>query len=101
MKKRSIWLLTACALILAGSMIFGITVLAVKGDFMKLSSGKYVTNEYAIEEDFDRIAILTKTAAVRILPAKDGRASVICYEEEKAKQKILLFTLTFRLHRLA
>ena len=88
MKAKKRWLFAALALILAGVAILGMTVLAVKGDFMKLSSGKYVTNEYTVGEDFDRIAIHTKTADVRILPAKDGRASVICYEEESRKHAV-------------
>lgn len=51
-RKTKIWLITAGALVLAGSLLFAGTMAAQSWDFTRLSTVKYETNTYEIDESF-------------------------------------------------
>ena len=88
MKTRKFWLLTAAVLAVLGFIIFGIAFFAAKGDFMKLSTSKLVTNEHTVTEDFTSLTLTAKDARIEILPAKDGKVNVTCYEEENRRHAV-------------
>lgn len=68
--------------------LFGISavlVIALAGVALLLFlNSDPVTNTHEINEDFDRIKILTKTTDVVFLPADGEIAKVICHEQRKA-----------------
>ena len=61
-KITKIWLIIAASLVLVGCIIFGGVMTMLKWDFTKLSTGKYETHNYEIDEKFNNISIVTDTA---------------------------------------
>lgn len=87
-KKTKIGFIVASVLILIGIAIFIGALAMLNWDFKNLSTVKYETNTYAFSEDFHDLSIVTDTADVRILPAEDGKCTVICEEETNAKHAV-------------
>lgn len=87
-RKTKIWLIIAWSLLLAGIIIFGSVMTTLKWDFTKLSTTKYETISYEINEKYNNISVLTKTADVLFLPSKSGETSVICMEEKNTKHNV-------------
>lgn len=88
MKKQiKVWLIVALALILIGGLIFVGVMTVLKWDFRKLSTVKYETNEYIIQEAFENITICTNTANIKILPSGNGECRVVCFEPVKFNHK--------------
>ena len=87
-KKTKIWLIIAASLTLIGCIIFGGAIIAMKWDFSKLSTVKYETNSYEITESFRDISIVTDTAVIEFAPSENGKISVVCHEETKAKHSV-------------
>ena len=56
-------------------------------DFSKLG-GKFETNLYEIDQDFQDISIRTDTAAISFVPSPDGKCTVECYEQEKVSHRV-------------
>ena len=83
-----IWLIVATSLILAGLTIFSVVMFTLKWDFMGLTTMKYQTNQYEIEQNYKNISINTKTADVVFLPSQDGKSTVVCYEQVKLKHSV-------------
>lgn len=81
-------LLFAGALILLGCLILCGVMMMLKWDFSKLSTKKFETNRYEIEEAFADIAVLSDTASVIFLPAEDGKCVIECFEERNAKHAV-------------
>lgn len=87
-KATKIWLVTAASLILIGCVIFTGVMSIVKWDFSKLSTVKYETNNYEIDESFEDISIKTDTSDIIFAVSEDGKCRVKCYEEKKAKHTV-------------
>jgi DUF4097 and DUF4098 domain-containing protein YvlB len=62
----------------------------MKWNFLKLSTVKYETNSYEINDSFKNISIVTNTAAIELLPSENGKTSIVCREEAKAKHSVTL-----------
>ncbi|MBR2474212.1 MAG: DUF4097 family beta strand repeat protein [Clostridia bacterium] len=77
-----ICLIIAAALILTGCVIFGGVMTALKWDFLELSTSKYETNSYVINESFKDIRIVTDTADVELVPSEAAESSVTCYGQK-------------------
>ncbi len=89
MKKAAvIWMIVATSLVLLGSILFTGVMFMLEWDFLKLSTTKYVTNEYTVAEDFKDIKISGGVEDITFLPAEDEKIKVVCYEEEKGKHKV-------------
>lgn len=88
--KRStkIWLITAASLVLLGCFIFSGVMSVLKWNFRKLSTLKYETNSYGIEEEYADISVITDTADVVFVISEDGKCTVECYEQKNAKHKV-------------
>ena len=82
MMKRAtvIWLITASALVLIGCVIFGGVMSLLKWDFTKLSTTKYESNRYEINDVYQNISIVTDTADVEIVAVEGIQSAVDCYE---------------------
>lgn len=86
-KSTKIWLILAAFLVIAGGMIFGGVMSVLNWDFSKLG-GKFETNLYEIDQDFQDISIRTDTAAISFVPSPDGKCTVECYEREKVSHRV-------------
>ena len=89
-KGMKISFIVAVALIFIGTVAFVGVMFMFKWDFAKLSTDKYETNSYEINEDFDNILIETDTANVTLVPYFDGKCSVVCYEQSNVKHSVLV-----------
>lgn len=89
-KKTRIWLITAASLVLIGCAIFGGVMTMLKWDFTKLSTARYENNEYEITENYKNLSIITDTADILLLPAENGKSSVVCYEQKNAKHSVTI-----------
>lgn len=87
-KTTKIWLITAASLVMIGCMIFGGVMNVLKWDFTKLSTSKYETNQYEINEKFSNISIETDTAGLIFALSDDEKCRVECYEDRKAKHSV-------------
>ena len=92
------WIVTATCLILAGGILFGGVMVMLKWDFTKLSTDKYVTNDYDISEPFSHLKMDTDTADIRFVPSDRETCKVVCYEDEKSAHVVAVQddTLTIR-----
>lgn len=81
-------LISAGVLVALGLLLFVIALTVGGWDFTNLNTGKFETNTYTIEEDFDSISIHTQTADVVFLPSEDGACRVVCYEEQNLKHTV-------------
>ena len=97
-KRLKIWLIVAASLMGIGVLIFGGAMTAMKWDFKKLSAVQHVTNEYAVEEEYGNISVLTESADVVFLPSADGKTSVVCYEQEKVLHTVSVRDGTLTIH---
>ncbi len=89
-KATKIWLMTAVLLVLIGCILF-VGVMATLGwDFAKLSTVKYETNTYEINEVFSEISMNTDTADIIFALSDDGKCRVECYEAENAKHSVAI-----------
>ena len=87
-KKTKVGFIVAGVLVLIGIAIFVTALGMLNWDFKNLSTVKYETNTYTLSEEFADISISTNTADIRILPAEDGKCTVICEEETNAKHAV-------------
>ena len=98
-RKSKTWLIAGGALILAGGILFAVSLSLLGWNFADLSTSTYETKEYAVAESFRDLRIETDTADVTVLVAEDGVARVEIYEEEAARYRVSVEngTLTVRL----
>ena len=87
-KKTKIWLVIATALVVVGCVIFGGVMTMLQWDFTKLSTVKYETNDYEIDENYKNISIVTDTADIVFVPSENSKSSVVCYEQKNVKHSV-------------
>ncbi len=88
MKKVKTSIIIAVSLIIIGGIIFGGVMMMLKWDFTKLSTVKYETNNYAINENYKNIQISTDTADIEFIPSGDLKSAIVCYEQKNAKHSV-------------
>ena len=82
------WLMTAAALIFLGAAIFTGVMIALKWDFLKLSTIQYETVTHAVDNEYRDIAIVGDTACVILLPAETDQTTVTCYEQARVHHEV-------------
>lgn len=87
-KRMKIWLIVAGCLILAGAILFSAVLMTNDLDFAKLSTSRYETNTYTLDEAFSNIQINTQEADVIFVLSEDNTCKVTCYEQENAKHLV-------------
>lgn len=87
-KSTKIWIVTAAFLVSVGSVVFAVAMSKLGWDFTKLSTVNYETNVYEITDDFAGITLNTDIADIDFALSNDGKCSVKCREEEKAKHSV-------------
>lgn len=84
-KKTKIWLITAASLVVVGLIIFASVMTVYGWDFTKLSTVKYETNTYEINEEFTNLSINVSTEDITFVPSEDGKCKIVCVEETNLK----------------
>ena len=79
---KGIWIITAIVLLTVGALLFCNAMTTIKWDFRQLSTASFTTNSYSIDQDFSNISLDVGTASVVLLPAADGKTSVVVYEDK-------------------
>lgn len=87
-KGAKVWLIIAACLVLLGCIIFGSVMTMFKWDFTKLSTVKYETNNYEINENYKDISIETDTADIVFMPAEGLKTLVVCREQKNMKHSV-------------
>ncbi len=82
------WLIAATILIAVGAVIFIGTMASLDFNFTKLSTEKYETNMYEIDEAFENISIDVQTTTISLIPSDDEICKVECFEEKKVKHSV-------------
>ncbi len=89
MKKATIvWLVVAAALVLVGVIVFVMVMSINNWELNALTTVKYETREYVIDEDFTDILIDTDTSHIMFVPSADGKCRVVVCENAKAKHNV-------------
>lgn len=83
--STKIWLIIATSLVALGCIIFSVAMTKNYWDFTKLSTVKYETNTYQINENFSNISMNTDTADILFIPSDDKMCKVVCYEMSDMK----------------
>jgi DUF4097 and DUF4098 domain-containing protein YvlB len=60
----------------------------LKWDFKKLSTDKYETNTYEINESFKDISVKSSSADVVLVPSNGAESSVVCYERKNTSHSV-------------
>lgn len=87
-KATKIWLIAACSLVVVGCGIFGGVMASLSWDFSKLSTDRYETNRYMIDEEYHNISIVSDTADVELVLSEGGIGAVVCYERENVTHSV-------------
>ncbi len=87
-KKTKVWLIIAASLMLVGLILFAAGMAAHNWDFTKLSTEKYETNTYEINEEFSGISVNTDTAGIFFAASDDDACRVVCYEQENSRHTV-------------
>lgn len=87
-KTTRVWLIVAGMLILIGCIIFGGVMGLLKWDFTKLSTFRYLTNQYEVNEVFQNISLKTNTADISFAVTEDNKCTVVCYEQENIRHSV-------------
>lgn len=81
-RKTKAWGITAIVLMIAGTVLFAAGMMLQDWDFAKLDTTTFVTNEYTIRQDFQKISVQTDRADLILLPSDGDTCRVVCFEEE-------------------
>lgn len=57
-------------------------------DFSKLSTVRYETNSYKINESYQNLLIIADTADIVFVPSENLESAVVCYEQKNAKHSV-------------
>ncbi|MBR6207977.1 MAG: DUF4097 family beta strand repeat protein [Oscillospiraceae bacterium] len=83
MRRTTIWLVTAAALILVGAGGLALAMALSNGDFSQLSTTSYETKTVDITEQFRDISLRTGEEDVLFVPSADGACRVVFRVWEK------------------
>ena len=86
-KTKLIWLITGGAIILIGLSVIVLAMSETGWDLRNLS-GKYVTTEHEITQDFNDISIDSDTERISFILSDDEKCKVVCSEPENMKHTV-------------
>ncbi len=81
-KITKIWLVVAAFFVVVGLILFGVVMMAYNWDFTKLSTIRYETYDYEINEDYKDILIVTNTADILLVPSENEETLLKCFEQK-------------------
>ena len=81
-------LVIATSLVTIGLIMFVAVMATCNWDFSELSTEKYETNTYELEERFSNISVDTDTSDILFVPTEGEICKVVCYENENVKHSV-------------
>ena len=87
-KITKIWITAGALLTALGLIMFAAAMTAYGWNFKRLSTVKYESRTYAVNEEFKDITVRTKTADIIFIPSEDSGSKVVCAENEKMKYTV-------------
>ena len=93
------WVKAGVILLAAGILICGISFAILGFDFGKLSTVRYETNTYDVQEDFQNISIDADTEKITLVPSGNDICSVVCLEEEDDPHQVSVRDNTLTVER--
>ena len=87
-RSTKIWLIVAASLILIGVVAFGGVMMSLKWNFTALTTVKYETNTYEIDESFSDIKVVCDTSDIGFVPCEEEGVRVVCYERSSSKYSV-------------
>ena len=96
-KNTRNWLIIGISLLLVGSAIFVGGMSVLKWDFSKLSTQKFVSNEYEVTEEYENIKIVSKDSKVELIASNNEQTKVVLYEREKSLHTVLVEENTLKI----
>jgi DUF4097 and DUF4098 domain-containing protein YvlB len=95
--KTKISLIIGLSLFILGAVIFVGAMFMLNWDFLKLSTVKYETNTYEINEQFSDISIITDTADITFISSDDGKTKIVCDEAVNEKHNVYISENTLKI----
>ena len=86
--KTKIWLILATIFVVFGAGIFGFAMSKYNWDFTKLSTVKYETKTYELNEKFTDVVIDSSISDIKFISSEDNTCKVVCDEIEKVKHDV-------------
>ena len=87
-KNIKTWFIIAGSLMLLGCILFIGVMTMLNWNFEKLSTDKFVTNEYKISENFKNISVKSINADIILIPSTQNETKVICNEYKKIPHSV-------------
>jgi len=81
------WLIILLCFVIVGLALFLVSVAKYDWSFKKFAQRNFMTNEYVIDDNFNKIIIFATTANIDFKPSTDGKCKVVCYENKKETHK--------------
>lgn len=81
-------LIIATSLVTIGLIMFVAVMATCNWDFSELSTEKYETNTYELEEKISSISLDTDTADILLAPTEGEICKIVCYENENVKHSV-------------
>lgn len=88
MTKTKNWLIAAAVLLLTGGILFAGIMTSLNWDFGQLSTVRFQSNSYSIDQDFSSISINSNSADIVLTATQDEKPSVICFEGANIKHTV-------------
>lgn len=89
-KKTKTWVIIATSLLVVGCVTFGGLMYMLNWDFNKLSTSKFETNKFQIQDAFSEISVNINTANINFLPAENDKCTVVCCEQENIEHIVVI-----------
>ncbi len=89
-KSTKIWMIVAGSLVIAGLILFTVTLALNQWNFNNFATQKYQTVTHELKEEFSNIKILSDTADITFLPSSDNKRKVVCYQPETVPFEIMV-----------
>lgn len=96
---KKVWIFSSVCLIVAGFIIFLVSLVVMNFDLTRLNTVNFVTNTYTIEETFTDINISGAECNISFDYAKDGQCRVVCAEGEKISHTVSVVDDTLVIER--
>lgn len=88
MKKCRLLLILASVMILAGMILFGVTMSMNGWDFSRLNTVNFVEETYELNGEISDILVVTDTADIVIAPADGEKTRIVVYEKENMRHTV-------------
>lgn len=96
---KKVWIFSSICLIVAGFIVFLVSLVMMNFDLTRLNTVNFVTNTYTIDEAFTNININAAECNISFDYVKDGQCRVVCAEGEKISHTVSVVDNTLVIER--